>query len=223
MRAIETFYDGYKFRSRTEARWADFLKTLGIEYRYEYEGFLLVPPGEPYLPDFYLPELGYWIEVKGTVPNEDEQRKAGLLNYGLVFDAATENQRVYILYGDIPWPYPKKGHAIGYSVSDQVGRDPSDEDSWGGLWGLCWQQCPLCLRIGIGPYNAIFCRKCLTLTTDILEDQIEKKLGRFLEAGEHARDMVDVEFFKSGHHSPQLRKAYTAARPARFERMRSVS
>jgi hypothetical protein len=102
MKAIETFYDGHKFRSRTEARWAVFFNSLGLEYRYEYEGFLLVPPGEPYLPDFYLPELGYWIEVKGTVPTEAEQRKASLLNYGLIFDEATERERVYILYGDIP-------------------------------------------------------------------------------------------------------------------------
>jgi len=52
IKAIETVYNGYRFRSRLEARWAVFFDTLGIEYRYEPEGFDL--DGIWYLPDFFL-------------------------------------------------------------------------------------------------------------------------------------------------------------------------
>lgn len=69
MKAIETTYRGYKFRSRLEARWAVFFDALGIEWEYEFEGYKL-DNGECYLPDFWLPRfhwpLGIHVEVKPT-------------------------------------------------------------------------------------------------------------------------------------------------------------
>jgi hypothetical protein len=62
-KAIETIYDGYRFRSRLEARWAVFFKALNIYYEYEKEGFDLDNAGL-YLPDFYIPETNTWIEIK---------------------------------------------------------------------------------------------------------------------------------------------------------------
>lgn len=64
MRAIETHYDGYRFRSRLEARWAVVFNRLNIPYEYEPEGFYL-PDGSMYLPDFYLPSHRVFAEVKG--------------------------------------------------------------------------------------------------------------------------------------------------------------
>lgn len=64
MKAIETIYNGYRFRSRLEARWAVFFDEMGIKYEYEPEGFEL-SDGTRYLPDFYLPNLNYYVEVKG--------------------------------------------------------------------------------------------------------------------------------------------------------------
>lgn len=61
--AIETKYNGYKFRSRLEARWAVFFDAAGIEYEYEPEGFEL-DDGTRYLPDFYLPEFRIYVEIK---------------------------------------------------------------------------------------------------------------------------------------------------------------
>lgn len=66
MKAIETHYNGYRFRSRLEARWAVFFDTLGIRYEYEPEGFEL-SDGTLYLPDFYLPDSKSWFEVKGVM------------------------------------------------------------------------------------------------------------------------------------------------------------
>ena len=53
MKAIETIYKGYRFRSRLEARWAVFFDALGIDWQYEVEGFEL-DNGEWYLPDFKI-------------------------------------------------------------------------------------------------------------------------------------------------------------------------
>ena len=39
IKAIETVYNGYRFRSRLEARWAVFFDAAGIKYEYEPEGF----------------------------------------------------------------------------------------------------------------------------------------------------------------------------------------
>lgn len=65
IKAIETEYKGYRFRSRLEARWAVFFDTAGINWEYEPEGFEF--NGKRYLPDFYLPDFDYFFEVKGTV------------------------------------------------------------------------------------------------------------------------------------------------------------
>jgi hypothetical protein len=70
---IETTYDGIRFRSRTEARWAVFFDIAGIRYEYEKEGYVL--PSGPYLPDFWLPDLNMWLEVKGIEPTPEEVEK----------------------------------------------------------------------------------------------------------------------------------------------------
>lgn len=75
MKAIETHYKGYRFRSRLEARWAVFFDALQVKWEYEKEGFDLDEAGW-YLPDFWLPELETWVEVKGKDPSEAEKLKA---------------------------------------------------------------------------------------------------------------------------------------------------
>ena len=39
IKAIETQYKGYRFRSRLEARWAVFFDALQVRWDYELEGF----------------------------------------------------------------------------------------------------------------------------------------------------------------------------------------
>lgn len=78
IKAIQTRYDNYHFRSRQEARWAVWFNAVGLPYRYEPEGFDL-GNGVYYLPDFYLPTLELWVEVKGIFPDHDEFNKAVLL------------------------------------------------------------------------------------------------------------------------------------------------
>lgn len=80
IKAIETQYKGYRFRSRLEARWAVFFDALGIKWEYEKEGYDL--DGVKYLPDFWLPHhimadegWGYWVEIKPLSPSDGEVEK----------------------------------------------------------------------------------------------------------------------------------------------------
>lgn len=76
--AIQTEYGGYKFRSRTEARWAVYFDALGITYEYEKEGYNLGKLGR-YLPDFWLPQVNMWAEVKGKPFTKKEIAKCEAL------------------------------------------------------------------------------------------------------------------------------------------------
>ncbi len=110
IRAIETLYRGYRFRSRLEARWAVFFDTAWIPWRYEQEGFDLSDielPNEPgvleqlqsrtpdehkavnkkdtpkwYLPDFYLPRQECWVEIKAQEPSRREGELMTRLAWG---------------------------------------------------------------------------------------------------------------------------------------------
>ena len=79
IKPIETYYNGYRFRSRLEARWAVLFDALGIEYEYEPEGYEF-PNGMKYLPDFVLhggkercPDPLY-VEVKGKMTEKDAEK-----------------------------------------------------------------------------------------------------------------------------------------------------
>ena len=50
-------------RSKTEARWAYFLTAIGVKWEYEPD-FFEVRPDVFYLPDFYLPDLDCFLEIK---------------------------------------------------------------------------------------------------------------------------------------------------------------
>lgn len=78
IRAIETRYKGYRFRSRLEARWAVFFDSCGFGWKYEDEGFML-PNGENYLPDFWLESLGLFAEIKGKSFTDSETERCRIL------------------------------------------------------------------------------------------------------------------------------------------------
>ena len=97
IKAIETVYKGFRFRSRLEARWAVFFDTANIPYEYETEGFEL-PDGTRYLPDFYLPQYDWYVEVKPPRNGAWEDLKRASRFVG-------EKIKVLLLLGNIP---PKK-------------------------------------------------------------------------------------------------------------------
>jgi hypothetical protein len=116
IKPIETWYNGYYFRSRLEARWAVFFDFMDIEYQYEVEGYEM--DGIRYLPDFYLPKMDCFIEVKpfveiGEWVNKEAFQKAILLSSGL-------HKQLFFLCGE---PYvdcsnTKHGDGRIWEVSD---------------------------------------------------------------------------------------------------------
>ena len=84
LKAIQTEYKGYRFRSRLEARWAVFFDTLGVKWEYEPEGYDL-GNGVYYLPDFLLHDVtvnhglfqrhcDIYVEVKGVMTDDDARK-----------------------------------------------------------------------------------------------------------------------------------------------------
>ena len=62
--AKPTKYRGVTFRSKLESDWARFLDRQGTEWEYEPRAFSTTLGC--YLPDFWLPYLSMWAEVKPT-------------------------------------------------------------------------------------------------------------------------------------------------------------
>ncbi len=119
IKAIETQYKGYRFRSRLEARWAVFFDALGIEWVYEPEGYEKEEGGKTlrYLPDFWLPKIGLWVEVKGNMTREEAGKLNDFLDWDCPLPKFTDsNDRIHkrytihsgamLILGDIPEPGP---------------------------------------------------------------------------------------------------------------------
>lgn len=111
MKAIQTKYKGYRFRSRLEARWAVFFDALSLKWEYEPEGFDL-GFGELYLPDFKvlypgrekLGESHYeWFEVKGDLLSVTASEWRKLMRFhvqkGLIVLDGTPDCRMYLTVG----------------------------------------------------------------------------------------------------------------------------
>jgi hypothetical protein len=73
IKPIPTTWNGVTYRSRTEARWAVFLAALPIQAEYEAETYSL--PSGLYLPDFWVPDWKFFIEIKGQEPTGEEKQK----------------------------------------------------------------------------------------------------------------------------------------------------
>lgn len=127
LRVLPTEYAGFTFRSRTEARHAVFFDQLDIKWDYEREGFEF--NGERYLPDFWLADLGKWLEVKGTVPTRQEQQKAQWLADGT-------SHPVLLSFGEPSLP--------NESWNESMWILGPDDD--GALWdcGYWWCECTYC-------------------------------------------------------------------------------
>lgn len=111
-RPIETYYNGYRFRSRLEARWAVFFDALGVSYSYEHQGFNM--RGMCYLPDFYLYADGVWLEVKPKGATQDEEIEAlnkmmrlAIKRMDVGFDEFLEQQK-----------QPKHGEPVALVIGD---------------------------------------------------------------------------------------------------------
>ncbi len=189
---LETVYNGYRFRSRLEARWAVFFDTLGLRYEYEKEGFVF-GDGERYLPDFWLPELRLWYEVKGEVACVERTFGGDTFYY-----AYPELERLERFTQSQEWPLacavgPIGDHRIwfwGWDLTDSSGGSYECQDA---EW--CFS-------------NGIFTLDVKPRRSDrvFLADDL---MGEAMPQFSYARDF--------GCDRRAVHAAYAAARQARFE------
>jgi len=121
IKAIETSYKGYHFRSRLEARWAVFFDNMGIKWEYEPEGF--TKNEIKYLPDFLITlptNLKYYCEIKSENYSIGDDYKVGCYSkYDLYYDIVNDTKIPMIFLNGIPKP---KGYTrIYYFGKDHVG------------------------------------------------------------------------------------------------------
>lgn len=203
MKAIDTLYEGHYFRSRTEARWAVFWKTLGLPFEYESEGYYLDDGNVMYLPDYYIRAWNTYVEIKAEAPNSNEIRKCMLLH-------RESEKPVLLIYGQ-PWQGEYKALLF-------------DDESM----AQCYEEFPHRYFEG-----AIFgCSSCDYLMF-VSEGDSGNYLKSVYENDFHHRDSAGVLYFGLGHVTTKcrsencverepvftdaLREAFLAARKERFE------
>jgi hypothetical protein len=195
VKAIQTAYKGYRFRSRLEARWAVFMDALGLHWEYERQGFDLGEAGR-YLPDFWVRELQHWVEIKPSIEegkNWPDMTKQGALAKASGFGVVT-------LCGT-PGPIDLNtdtGDYMGFvAFAAAPAVDPELADYLGDILLYdCfhyWCECPYCGAIGIQ-------------YTGRSDRNIHKPDCH--SPNDNKYQNVD---------SPRLLAAYDAARSARFE------
>lgn len=236
MKAIQTEYNGYKFRSRLEARWAVFFDMLKVRYQYEPEGFNLGNGGK-YLPDFYLPEWCAYVEIKGQWPiTKDENRI--LLTFAQ--EAAEDYKYLYVLHGDIPksYEYVKNAMNFEHTYCTKIGSIYCDVDTtifesrnkptYYEPENHYEMQCKICgfnfLHIREVVKNIDDENRISTIISFECEEGCKYKQTMHNRKGNLYMDYIDASYTEgkflshlSGHCIATLDDALHAARTARFE------
>lgn len=144
IKPIESKYNGYRFRNRLEARWALFFDLVGIKYEYEIEGFDM--DGIRYLPDFYIPSLNRWFEIKGKPLSIYEMKKCEEFclrknNKNIKFSVligSPEAVKIDDYFGTLEfvWEWPSKKYPENYRMLAPIGLSEKEYYSrfLKGLW-----------------------------------------------------------------------------------------
>ena len=233
MRAIPTYYNGYKFRSRLEARWAVFFDVLNIKYVYEPDGFMF-NDNSKYLVDFYLPDQQVFVEIKPFLPlKEIDEKKVFNLQKSLLEKSMI--YKVLVFMGD---PYiDQKTFEHSYKILRFDGFTPDGDITLKELKdrGEKWVHCPLCKKIILSFYQLDICFDLIdngSTGLDLVSLGIDSVYCEncYLVEHDHSkckstnRTWLDDKHgwveTKDGWHiimSPQLMNAYRTARQAQFE------
>jgi hypothetical protein len=205
IKAIETTYKGYRFRSRLEARWAVFFDTLGIPWKYENEGYQKEVDTVDgiknfrYLPDFFLPcrwgKGGMFVEVKGNKDGLkiDWEHNAMMHDWGSILpdfaNSVGKSNAGLLLLTEVPEASPNK---IYFHPVLQHNKGLIKSYGFFGRDGLSViDDSPLAELLDVKPvYNL---------------DSSGDDWG------------IDTKYVTADRHYPHVVKAYASARGARFE------
>lgn len=190
IKAIETEYAGCRFRSRLEARWAVFFDHLQIEWEYEPQGY--ESESGRYLPDFWLPELHTWVEVKGQFTRVDIRKTYGAL-WDLGDPASGRPSRWLLILG----PVPRPGTAWLHMRFDRIGDVALWQRAFFGEYGGQRWAVPMGVPLPL-PRHYL---------DGVGDEWLDEYCRQWVEAVADPRLLVDSE----------VDDAYRAARSARFE------
>lgn len=224
IKAIETVYKGYRFRSRLEARWAVFFDALGVKWEYEPQGFEL-EDGTRYLPDFWI-DFGdphqFWIEIKAhkDLSNSEVNKALGMSKYAPGF--------IFMGYPELP---VYKGHHYppGYHYVDNSMYCGSWAVSFGKFVEVDGRSEAMRLAADLANQERLYCwheRKDgsfllwpVPAWEPMLTEDPKGTMARLAEGWIEMNDLVDSNPLEKNKRidSPTLKNAYTAARQARFE------
>jgi len=149
IKSHKTKYGGVLFRSVLEARWAVFFDSMGIEYTFEPHCFEVETGGREviYKPDFLLPTLGLYVEIKPSKPYDIENTKAAAWSKHI--------GDTMILFNLNP---PTKDLENGWKFTcDDLERPPMRSTNYN------WCECPKCGHVDIAELGEITSCGCYTI------------------------------------------------------------
>ncbi len=160
IQAIPTTFRGIQYRSILESDWAQWLYERGFNTQYEKRKFKL-ERGIWYLPDFYIPEIKTFIEVKGG--NMDRVHKP--------YQLTQELKR------ECPETWPDGGTML--LLVGPVGTFYNTEQPF--YMGLNYTKCPNFMTPNIlTEHGNMLCRYCGTPQTTIEKLKIADKPLKWL-------------------------------------------
>jgi len=139
IRVLPTTYREVRFRSRLEARWAVYFDLIGLDWRYEPEGYEL--PSGNYCPDFEC--QNFFVEVKPNVAAREVStakfrelaQMTGKCVFCVVGPPSVKPQHSYSKDEDESMPgvfchyaFTVKGWGVPYYTEDEL--DFLDEPYW---------------------------------------------------------------------------------------------
>lgn len=195
-KAIETRYNGRRFRSRKEARWAVFFDSLRLPWEYEKEGFEL--PSGRYLPDFWMQKQDCWIEIKGSAATERELALAGEL-------AEATNRDVFVFDSPLELYSPEGYATVPWAHAFFAGG--------GGDCAYLWCECPRCGSLGT-QFDGRSDRLPCTQRFEYIQEGLPPWKRRFIKDGCLRSPHGDKGY---GYETQRLIAAYCCALSARFE------
>jgi len=160
-KAIPATFNGITYRSRLEARWAVVFDYIELESLYEWEGYQT--PHGWYLPDFYLPTINSWFEVKPETKQPDWNEKQ------FAWITQQTDRRLFLATG-----FPRV-NLFNYEPEVEYPGDSLELFSGGyncdSSFYLCF--CPFCHKVGI-EYNGRGGRVCNNADCAIKKDGWDK-------------------------------------------------
>jgi hypothetical protein len=120
-----TVYNGIRFRSILESKFARLMDALHVRYVYEPIKYNLAEGGT-YCIDFFLPDQQLYIELKPKRPHIEEEYKCE--------EMSTRGFRVVLMYGEVKKP-PFRSYATTVTKTGKPIRDYTHNDA---LRGITW-------------------------------------------------------------------------------------